>query len=481
VTHTASGLTAQTDSLAVNIASPPTHPGAPAIQSAIAGNRQVTIGWSGVPESTGYNIYSSTISNTYTTPSATVTGTVYSGDITGLTNGTAYYFVVTAVGPDGESAFSNEVSATPRTVPGAPTNITATAGNGKAEVSFTPPTDNGGNAISGYTVTSSPGNITATGTGTTITVMGLSNGTAYTFTVTASNAAGTGSASEASNAVTPYRPSNGDSGRDSDKSSTPSTPRANTDVSVLVNGRVESIATTTTTTVDDKTVTTVVLDDKKVEEKLQQEGNNVVVTVPVNNGADIVVGVLNGQTVKNMENTESVLEIIAGSVTYTLPASQINIDTVSEQMGKQLELKDIAVSVKISEPAADTAKIVEVTADKNSYQIMVKPIEFEITCSRGDKTVEVSKFNAYVERLIEIPEGIDPSKITTGIILNADGTFSHVPTAITIIDGKYYAKINSLTNSTYSVIWSPKTFKDVEKHWAKDVVCECQPKSEPLC
>jgi hypothetical protein len=54
--------------------------------------------------------------------------------------------------------------------------------------------------------------------------------------------------------------------------------------------------------------------------------------------------------------------------------------------------------------------------------------------------------------------------------LNNDGTFSHVPTSIVVIDGKYYAKISSLTNSTYSVIWSPRTFKDVENHWAKNDV-----------
>ncbi|MCK9313928.1 MAG: S-layer homology domain-containing protein, partial [Methanocorpusculum sp.] len=145
-------------------------------------------------------------------------------------------------------------------------------------------------------------------------------------------------------------------------------------------------------------------------------------------------------------------------------------DAVSGQFGKQVELKDIAVSVKISEPAADTVKIVEDTADKNNYQIIVKPIEFEITCSSGSKTVEVSKFSAYVERIIAIPEGVDPSKITTGVILNSDGTFSHVPTVITMIDGKYYAKINSLTNSAYLLIYSPKTFQDVKNHWAqKDI------------
>ncbi len=125
---------------------------------------------------------------------------------------------------------------------------------------------------------------------------------------------------------------------------------------------------------------------------------------------------------------------------------------------------------KIAESAADTVRIFEETANRGGYQLVVKPVEFEITCTNGDQTVEVSRFNGYVERTIEIPDGIDPSKITTGIVLNADGTFSHVPTQIVVIDGKYYAKINSLTNSTYSVVYNTVVFIDMENHWAKDAV-----------
>jgi hypothetical protein len=153
-----------------------------------------------------------------------------------------------------------------------------------------------------------------------------------------------------------------------------------------------------------------------------------------------------------------------------VPAAQINIDNVSNQLGPQVALKDIKVSVRIAEPSQDTVKIVENAANKNSYQLVVKPMEFEITCSSGERTVEVSRFRGYVERTVEIPDGVDPSKITTGVVLNPDGTFSYVPTTIVIINGKYYAKINSLTNSTYSVIYHPIEFKDVENHWSKEAV-----------
>lgn len=89
------------------------------------------------------------------------------------------------------------------TAPGAPTGVTATAGNASASVAFTAPASNGGSAITGYTVTSSPGGFTGTGSTSPITVTGLTNGTGYTFTVTATNAIGTGSASSASSASTP--------------------------------------------------------------------------------------------------------------------------------------------------------------------------------------------------------------------------------------------------------------------------------------
>jgi hypothetical protein len=74
-------------------------------------------------------------------------------------------------------------------------------------LNFAAPTNDGGAAVSSYTVTSNPGGITATGTASPIVVDGLTNGTSYDFTVTATNAAGASPASVASNGVTPTSPS----------------------------------------------------------------------------------------------------------------------------------------------------------------------------------------------------------------------------------------------------------------------------------
>jgi hypothetical protein len=101
------------------------------------------------------------------------------------------------------------VSSSSREVPNAPTIGTATDvgtgrayNNGAATVTFTAPTFDGGLPITGYTVTSSPGGFTGTGSASPITVTGLQSGTAYTFTVVATNSRGNSTASSASNSIT---------------------------------------------------------------------------------------------------------------------------------------------------------------------------------------------------------------------------------------------------------------------------------------
>ena len=93
--------------------------------------------------------------------------------------------------------------ALPTTAPGRPTDVTATAGDGSAAVSWVAPFA-GGSAITQYTVTASDGYGRCVTTGaTSCTISFLVNGTSYTFTVTATNRFSAGPASDPSNAVTP--------------------------------------------------------------------------------------------------------------------------------------------------------------------------------------------------------------------------------------------------------------------------------------
>jgi uncharacterized protein (TIGR02145 family) len=177
-------------------------PGAPTSVVATAGNTSASVAfvaprYNGGSAITGYTVTSGP-------GNISVSGTTSPINVTGLTNGTAYTFTVVATNSVGSSVASAASTAvTPSTVPSAPTSVVATAGNSSASVAFVAPTNNGGSALTGYTVTSNPNGITAFGSTSPINVTGLTNGTAYTFTVVATNSVGSSVASSASTAVTP--------------------------------------------------------------------------------------------------------------------------------------------------------------------------------------------------------------------------------------------------------------------------------------
>lgn len=184
-----------------------TVPNAPTILGVTVGNATATVQFAPTPNSTGITSFVATA-----TPGniqVTVPGTANSATFTGLTNGTSYTFTVKATscaGSSPDSAPSSPMTpSVPAGAPGAPTGVVASLGApmSSASVAFTPPGVNNGSPITSYTVTSNPGSIKASGVGSPILVIGLSNNVTYTFTVTATNAGGTSPASLPSNPVTP--------------------------------------------------------------------------------------------------------------------------------------------------------------------------------------------------------------------------------------------------------------------------------------
>ena len=187
---------------------PATIPGAPGTPVAIPGVASATVFWvAPTPTPGNIGITKYTVTSTPTGKTCTAGGTTtHRCRVTTLMNGTSYTFKVkatNAVGTGPTTPASNVVIPETRP-PTSPTMVKATAGNGSATVTWTPPATTGGSPVTGYSVTSTPTAKTCTTTGAlTCTVTGLTNGNAYTFSVTATNAAGTSPTSQASTPVTP--------------------------------------------------------------------------------------------------------------------------------------------------------------------------------------------------------------------------------------------------------------------------------------
>ena len=191
-------------------------PGSPTAVVAVRGNASLAVTWA-APASTGgspitdYQVkYSSNGGSTWTNfvhPVSTATSLT----VTGLTNGTAYVIKVIAKNAAGSSLPSaNSAPVTPATVPGIPTAVVAVSGNTQLAVTWVAPASTGGSNITDYQVkySSNSGStwtnfVHPVSTMPSLTVTGLTNGTAYVIKVIAKNAVGNSLPSANSAPVTP--------------------------------------------------------------------------------------------------------------------------------------------------------------------------------------------------------------------------------------------------------------------------------------
>jgi hypothetical protein len=177
-------------------------PSAPMNLAATPQDQQVKLTWSASPTSTV-----TTYTVTATPGGATCTTANLTCIITGLTNGIQYHFDIFASSANGNSSHSTpQITGTPGKVPGVPRNVTASASDHKANISWSAATQVGAGKVSYYVVNATNGGGTCTTSSTSCGVSKLTDGLSYSFTVTAVNNIGSSSPSSPSNSVVPVGP-----------------------------------------------------------------------------------------------------------------------------------------------------------------------------------------------------------------------------------------------------------------------------------
>ena len=181
-------------------------PSAPTGLAATAGNSQVSLSWAATSGASSYHVKRSTASGSETQISAPTSNSYTDA---GLTNGTKYFYVVSAVNSGGESSNSSEVSATPSaplTAPATPTGLHATGGNAQVSLSWNASTSAASYNVKRSTTNGGPYNTAvASPTVTNYTDTTVTYGTTYYYVVSAVNTAGQ-SANSAQASATPASP-----------------------------------------------------------------------------------------------------------------------------------------------------------------------------------------------------------------------------------------------------------------------------------
>jgi hypothetical protein len=168
-----------------------TAPVPPLNLTAAGGHQQISLAWTGSTGANSYNVKrAATNGGPYTTVAAPA-GTSYTD--TTVTNGTPYYYVVTAVNAMGESGNSNQAAATATaapTAPAAPLNLTATGGNQQISLAWTASTGATSYNVKRAATNGGPYTTVASPAGTSYTDTTVTNGTTYYYVVTAVSTSG---------------------------------------------------------------------------------------------------------------------------------------------------------------------------------------------------------------------------------------------------------------------------------------------------
>ncbi|TBL68558.1 polysaccharide lyase family 8 super-sandwich domain-containing protein [Paenibacillus thalictri] len=237
-----------------------------------------------------------------------------------------------------------------------------------------------------------------------------------------------------------------------------STVSAGTNVQVAqIETRSENGATTAYATVDDAQIA------KALENKPAGETR---IAIKADEQAGAIVALISGKSANELARREAVLEIAQADIIYVLPMNAIDLSDVASRVGAQ-SIEQVQFEIRVQNADTQTAAFVKTSTDAAGVQLVLSPVQFEITAKGNNNEVEVSSFSRFVERLVKLPQGVSESDITTVALVHADGSLTHVPTAIVTVNGERYIKINSLSNSTYAFIHNALTFRDTAGHWAQ--------------
>ncbi len=244
------------------------------------------------------------------------------------------------------------------------------------------------------------------------------------------------------------------------------------DEEVVISNEVSDI---NTFVFDDWRNTTIHVKDDQMTQMVSNANEDFVIEFQEPVASDSFAGRVGGQIFDDIESKNGTLEFSMLDASYSLNARALDINSVINELEGDLTGEDVEVEVRLSKLSDDEITFVEDASNNENFQIMVPPMMFTVYVREQENTKNVkliTQFSDYVERRIEIPGNVDPNSVSTALVVTPTSPpqTNTVPTKIVEEDGKFYAVINSMTNSTYTLVNFEKSFKDIDGHWAEEAI-----------
>ena len=231
----------------------------------------------------------------------------------------------------------------------------------------------------------------------------------------------------------------------------------------------DKIATGKKTEANGQTVLKVNFLNDETRKLLENEGDGPVITINAGFTPDRMTTELTADLVQAMQKKNAIVLIQAGDSYYVLPTSSLNLSQINDTFAPD-SLEQVTVRLDIRLLDKDEEQTIARQARNSGATVIGGAYDFDINYTYNGRTISADRFTQYVERAIALPEGVDISQVTTGIRYNEDGTLDHVPTYVQQIEDRYYAVMNSFTNSVYALIHNKATFNDIAGRWSQGAI-----------
>lgn len=223
-------------------------------------------------------------------------------------------------------------------------------------------------------------------------------------------------------------------------------------------------------TTDGETLAKAALSVSSVRNQVKSVKTQGNIVVDMESGSDDVELDIAMSSMDEMKKKEISLEVKSKKGSYILPSNSIQDEALSELFEEKIDPSKVNIKVKIKESSDETVKIIKDKTKDSGVNLLVTPVSFEVQATYNGETKTIENMNTFVTRMIPLPTDMDVTKITTGVVVDEDGNLRPVPTTIVKVDDMYYAKINSVTNSLYTVMSYTTSCETIRGHWAEDEI-----------